>query len=400
MSGPLDGVRVVELAQWISAPATTNLLAEWGADIVKIEPLNGDPFRWIGIPGASGDMNVLFEFDNRGKRSVALDVKTETGRTIVLRLLESADVFITNMRPETLEEWKLDYASLREQYPALVYGSVTGYGSAGEQRDRPSYDIGGFWARSGLAYAHTMQSGEPPILRGAVGDHTTGMTLAAGVSAALFEKSRTGKGQHVECSLIRTGMYLLSQDLTMEMRSGFALPMGLGRTKAGNPVMNTYRSKDGRWFWLLGLQPDRHLPSVVRAAGHPEWLDDPRFATMQARRENASTLVALLDEAFGQHTLAELTAIFTREGVWWEPLSSPAEVINDPQLVACGAFTTGTTWEGDDVRMLAGPIDFSNGDHTMPCPAPRLGEHTDAVLADLGYSWDEIVEFKLAGAVL
>ena len=181
MTGPLQGIRVVEIAQWISAPATAGIFVEWGADVVKVEPANGDPFRWIGIPGASGDMNVIFEFDNRGKRGVSFDLTTEAGHDLLMKLLAEADVFITNMRPETLELWRIDYTSLASRFPRLVYGSVTGYGSSGEQRDRPSYDIGGFWARSGLAYAHTLQGGEPPILRGAVGDHTTGMTLAAGV---------------------------------------------------------------------------------------------------------------------------------------------------------------------------------------------------------------------------
>ena len=186
----------------------------------------------------------------------------------------------------------------------------------------------------------------------------------------------------------------------MQLRLGVNLPMGMGRKRAGNPVMNTYCSKDGRWFWLLGLQPDRHFPSVARAAGQPDLLDDPRFSTMLLRRENAALLVAIFDEAFGTHTLDELREIFTREGVWWEPLSTPAEVVNDPQLIASGAFIDAPTCGGDDARQLAAPIDFSTGDHTIPRPAPHLGEHTDEVLSELGLSWDEIVELKVAGVVL
>ena len=397
--GPMRGVRVVELAQWISAPATGAILADWGAEILKIEPINGDPFRWIFTTGATDPVNVLFELDNRGKRSLAIDVGCDEGRALLVELLSDADVFLTNMRPQWLEKCRIDYDTLAAEFPRLIYASVTGYGSSGEQRDRQSYDIGGFWARSGLAYAHTVEGGAPPTLRGACGDHTTGITLTAGVSAALFERERTGRGQHVSTSLLRAGMYILSQDLTMSLRLGGSLPMGGSRTAAGNPMMNSYCDRDGKWFWLLGLQPDRMWPSVVRAVERPEWFEDERFAALPERRLHARELVALLDEIFATKTRDDWAEIFTREDVWWEPVMSPPEVIADPQVAAAGGFIQAPAAEGM-VTMMNGPIDFSDSAIEPERACPMLGEHTDEVLLERGYDWDRIVELKVAGIVL
>ena len=395
----MRGVRVVELAQWISAPATAAILSDWGAEILKVEPINGDPFRWIFTTGASDSVNVLFELDNRGKRSLAIDVSRDEGRELLVELIRDADVFLTNMRPQWLEKCRIDYETLAAECPRLVYASITGYGSQGEQRDRQSYDIGGFWARSGLAFAHTVEGSAPPTLRGACGDHTTGMTLTAGVAAALFERERTGKGQHVTTSLMRTGMYVLGQDITMSLRLGGSLPMGGAREDAGNPMMNSYCDRDGKWFWLLGLQPDRMWPSAVRAVDRPEWLEDERFKSLPSRRLHARELVQLLDEIFATKTRDEWAEIFTREDVWWEPVMSPHEVVSDPQVAAAGAWIQAPAAEGV-VTMLNTPIDFSDSavEHALPCP--QLGEHTDEVLLGRGYDWERIVELKVAGIVL
>ncbi|TML15772.1 MAG: CoA transferase, partial [Actinobacteria bacterium] len=355
--------------------------------------------RWIFTTGTSDSVNVLFELDNRGKRSLAIDVSRDEGRQLLVELIEDADVFLTNMRPQWLEKCRIDYDTLAAEFPRLVYASITGYGNNGEQRDRQSYDIGGFWARSGLAYAHTVEGQAPPTLRGACGDHTTGITLTAGVAAALFERERTGRGQHVTTSLLRSGMYVLGQDITMSLRLGGSLPMGGAREDAGNPMMNSYCDRDGKWFWLLGLQPDRMWPSAVRAVDRPEWLDDERFSSLPARRQHAPELVRLLDEIFATKTREEWAEIFTREDVWWEPVMSPHEVVADPQVEAAGAFIQAPAGDGV-ATMLNSPIDFSDSsvEHALPCP--QLGAHTDEVLLERGYDWERIVELKVAGIVL
>jgi crotonobetainyl-CoA:carnitine CoA-transferase CaiB-like acyl-CoA transferase len=400
MSGPLTGIRVVELGLWVAGPSAGAVLADWGAEVVKIEPPEGDPFRglYLTVAGAELPANPPFELDNRGKRSVALNLATAEGRRIAHDLIEGADVFITNMRLPALARLGLDWRTLAARNPRLVYGLVTGYGERGPDAERPSYDIGAFWARAGIAAALTPPGGEPPFQRGAMGDHTAGMTLAGGVSAALLVRERTGRGQLVSTSLLRVGLYVLGWDTNAALRLGIeAAPMT--RASTPNPVISAYRAGDGRWFWLLGLQGQRHWPDLVRAIERPEWLEDPRFATMKARRENVTELVALLDELFATRTLAEWGEAFDRAGMWWAPVQSTTEVIADPQAEAAGAWVDVPVAEGGTARMVATPVDFSDTCWAPAGASPECGQHTEEVLLELGYDWERIGTLKEAGVI-
>jgi crotonobetainyl-CoA:carnitine CoA-transferase CaiB-like acyl-CoA transferase len=400
MSGPLTGIRVVELGLWVAGPSAGAVLADWGAEVVKIEPPEGDPFRglYLTVAGAELPANPPFELDNRGKRSVALNLATAEGRRIAHDLIEGADVFITNMRLPALARLGLDWRTLAARNPRLVYGLVTGYGERGPDAERPSYDIGAFWARAGIAAALTPPGGEPPFQRGAMGDHTAGMTLAGGVSAALLARERTGRGQLVSTSLLRVGLYVLGWDTNAALRLGIeAAPMT--RAWTPNPVISAYRAGDGRWFWLLGLQGQRHWPDLVRAIERPEWLEDPRFATMKARREHVTELVALLDELFATRTLAEWGEAFDRAGMWWAPVQSTTEVIADPQAEAAGAWVDVPVAEGGTARMVATPVDFSDTCWAPAGASPECGQHTEEVLLELGYDWERIGTLKEAGVI-
>src|SRR5258706_1783494 len=228
MSGPLVGIRVVELGVWVAGPSAGGVLADWGAAVVKIEPPDGDPFRRLSRPASGVGLraNPPFELDNRGKRSVVLDLRTAEAREIAHRLIERADVFVTNVRPAALTRLALDWDTLQARNPRLVYARVTGYGETGPDADRPSYDIGAFWSRAGIAAALTPPGADPPFQRGAMGDHTAGMTLAGGVSAALLARERTGRGQLVTTSLLRVGLFVLGWDTNAALRLGIkATPM-------------------------------------------------------------------------------------------------------------------------------------------------------------------------------
>jgi crotonobetainyl-CoA:carnitine CoA-transferase CaiB-like acyl-CoA transferase len=400
MAGPMKGIRVVELGLWVAGPSAAAVLADWGAEVVKIEPPDGDPFRglYLAASGVEIPANPPFELDNRGKRSIALNLRSEEGREIADQLVDGADVFVTNVRPEILASFGLDEVRLRARNPRLVYGRITGYGEAGPDRNRPAYDIGAFWSRAGIAAALTPPGADPPYQRGALGDHVAGMTLAGGIAAALLARMQSGVGQMVTTSLLRVGIFVLGWDMSATLRLGIpATPFT--RTTTPNPVIDSYRAGDGRWFWLLGLQGQRHWPDLLRAVERPEWLDDPRFATMRGRRENCPELVALLDEIFATRSLAEWGEIFDRVGMWWAPVQTTEEVVRDPQAIAAGAFVDVPQLEGPAIPGVASPVDFSANAWRPAGPVPECGQHTEEILLELGHDWEAIARLKERGAI-
>jgi crotonobetainyl-CoA:carnitine CoA-transferase CaiB-like acyl-CoA transferase len=380
--GPLHGIRVVELGVWVAGPATGGILADWGASVIKVEPPAGDPQRRVfGALGVADQAAVPpFEIDNRGKRSVVLDLRAAEGREVMERLLATADVFVTNLRPDALERLGLDHAAVLARHPRLVYGSITGYGLDGPDRDRAGYDMGAFWARSGLAHTLVPPGEMPPPLRSGMGDHVTGISLAAGVLAKLVERGRTGRGGLAATSLLRAGTYTVGWDMGIQLRFG---KRESTRSRAENraPLMSCYRASDGRAFWLLALEADRHWPGIVAAIDDPVLRDDERFLDARSRLTHCAELIAVLDGAFARRPYHEWTERFDAHDVWWAPLNSLVDAIADPQVQASGAFVDMTPHEGEEpYRAVATPVDFD--DRVLrPGPVPRLGEHTAEVRA-------------------
>jgi len=398
--GVLEGLRVVEMGLWVAVPAAAGIMADWGADVVKIEPPAGDPMRALFrlAAGSLVDRNPPFDLDNRGKRSVVIDLTSTTGRDLAYRIVERADVFVTNMRPDALARMGFDHETLRARFPRLIYASLTGYGLRGPERNRPGYDMGAFWARSGVAHSHTVEGMAPAALRGGLGDHVTAMSIVTGILAALHARERTGAGRLVETSLLRTAMYTLGWDLSIQLEFDKVKPP-VARTEVETPLMNCYCAGDGRWFWLIGLEADRHFPGVARAIERPEIVDDPRFATARDRRHNRRALIALFDEAFATHPLAEWAARFDRETVWWAPVQSIAEVVKDPQAVAAGALIDAPNRTGGTSRTIASPIGFDGAPVEVRGPSPLLGEHTDEVLREVGVDDATLARLRADGVV-
>jgi crotonobetainyl-CoA:carnitine CoA-transferase CaiB-like acyl-CoA transferase len=382
----LDGIRVVELGVWVAGPSAGGVLADWGADVIKVESAAGDPMRRMlqVIIGHGEPQSPPFDLDNRGKRSVVLDLRTDEGLDAMLRLVDTADVFLTNLRPEAVDGLGLGPEALMARNPRLVYASVTGYGREGPDAGRAGYDVGAFWARSGIAHATAPEGEPPPSLRGGLGDHVTGLTTTAGILGALFERERSGEGQVVETSLLRTGMYCLGWDLGLQLRFGKAAPTQ-PRTENINPMVNSYRAGDDRWFWLLGVESQRHFPDLCRAIGHPEWISDGRYASARDRRHHAVELIAALDELFASQPREAWTRAFDREGVWWAPVNSLDDAVVDPQALASGAIVDVVGGAGAAAhRAVATPVGFSRTPATPRGGVPGLGEHTDEVLRELG----------------
>jgi crotonobetainyl-CoA:carnitine CoA-transferase CaiB-like acyl-CoA transferase len=381
----LAGLRVVELGVWVAAPSAAALLADWGADVIKVEPPAGDPMREVfGSLGIDSDMpNPAFALDNRGKRSVTLNLRQPADRQHLEDLIATADVFISNLRPDSLDGLGLEPGGTVARHPRLVYCSISGYGLRGEDRNRPTYDIGAFWARSGLSMQMADGEGNPLNARGGIGDHITGLAALAGLLAAVMEQRATGRGRVVEVSLLRTGAYVLGWDLGLQMTLG-KVARAEARDRNQAPLMNPYRAADGRWFFFTGLEAARHIGAVCRALGHPELLDDPRFADAGAIRRHRAEVIALLDEIIAREPLSVWAERFDQEGVWWAPAQSPVEVVDDPQLLANDGIVEidgGRT--GRAQRSVNGPVSFSDLAPAHPAPVPALGQHTEEVLREL-----------------
>ncbi len=371
---------MVELGIWVAGPAAGGLLADWGADVIKVEPPAGDPMRWLFGKLGIGETRVPpYELDNRGKRAVVLDLRRNEDLEAMHELLATADVFVTNLRLDALNRLGLDPETLRARYPSLIYSIVTGYGLEGPDRDRAGYDIGAFWARSGLASAHVPPGVTPFALRSGVGDHITGITTAAGILAALLERSKSGQGRLVSTSLLRTGIYCLGWEIGIHLRFG-KLQRTRARTENPAPLINCYIAGDGRGFWLLGLEQERHWMPTLKALDRADLADDPRFVGVADRMTNASALIAVFDECFASRPRTEWEARFDEFDVWWAPINTIADVINDPQAIASGAFVQMPDVDGEAPYLaVASPVDFSDWT-SVPGPVAALGAHTNEVL--------------------
>jgi crotonobetainyl-CoA:carnitine CoA-transferase CaiB-like acyl-CoA transferase len=397
-----DGVRVVELAQWVFVPVAGALLADWGADVVHVEPTEGDPYRGLATQGIGSErngINLSLALANRGKRSLALDIRHESGLAILHELLESADVFLTNMRPGALRRAGLDSDELMERYPGLVYARGHGYGAKGPDADLAGYDATAFWARGGMAHILTPPEREYPIgQRGALGDRNGALALAFGVAAALLKRTRTGAGSIVDVSLLATAMWTLSSDLLAAL-GGDEPKASSGRGPLVNPLVGVYRTKDDRHIQLVFLQPDRYWADFCRVIDRPDLAEDARFVDMMTRRDNGAACVAELDNEFAKRTFDEWKAVLARFDAPWAPVQSVAELLDDPQVEANGYIGEVVVDGGTTYRLPAVPVQFDGRPPALR-RAPEHGEDTEALLLELGYGWEDIGALKEAGVVL
>ena len=402
MTKVMDGIRVLEVATWTFVPAAGAVLADWGADVIKIEhPVHPDPQRALKITGLAGARSFMMEQTNRGKRSVAIDISTPEGHAVLLDLARRSDVFLTNFLPGTRAKLHIDVEDIRAVNPDIVYVRGSGMGVRGPDADKAGYDGTAYVARSGFAAGLTPRDREWPIQgAAAVGDLPGAMTIAGGICGGLFHRQRTGHPPVVDVSLLATGMWTMAPDIVATKMYDVPEFPRPPRAKNSNPLSITYRSRDGRFIKLSMFESDRFWGELVRALDAPELEHHEQLNSHAKRGENSELCVASLDDAFGKFDLPELRVRFAGLRGAWGVVQKGRELHDDPAAIANGYLTV-VEPEGDEpFTLVAPPVQYDEEEVSGLRPAPGHGEHTDEVLMELGLDWDRIVELKVSGAVL
>ncbi len=393
MLAPLEGIRVVEIAHFVAAPSGGALLADLGAEVIKVETPQGEIYRY-GRPRAFGldhdfPESPAFQMDNRGKRSLALDLTRPEARAALQRVIDGADVLLTNMLPGRLKKYGLDPETQCRARPELIYASLTGYGREGPEADTPSYDYAAYWARTGMMDLMREPESIPSFQRPGIGDHAAGMSLVCGILSALRVRDRTGQGQVVDVSLFQIGLYVLGNDVALGLVAG-QTPKRHDRTAPLNPLWNQYRTQDGRWLFLVMVEPDRYWAEFCRAIEREELIPDERFSDIIMRYKNSRDLVKILDEVFAARTLVQWEERLKGRPLIWSPAREVAEVLSDPQARAMQYFRTVEHPTAGRFETVGPPLRLSAHEMRAERPAPALGADGEAVLREAGLSPEEI----------
>ncbi|HEY90324.1 MAG TPA: CoA transferase [Dehalococcoidia bacterium] len=425
MGMALEGIKVIDCSQVAAVPMAARMLGDFGADVIHIEnPTTGDYWRVFKDVQAEQSAACPSDFDynwenyNRNKRSLTLDLSRDNGRAIIHRMVQEADVFLSNLRSFELERFQVDYQTLEKINPRIIWGNVNGYGKAGPDKDLPAYDATAYWARAGFPYIMS-QPGIPSFgYRPAIGDNVVGMSLAFGIMQALYVREKTGIGQEVSVSLLHTGIFQNGFDISGALVTGLdpadwreqppaelvqqsmtaiAQVMAFYGAKAKSPLTGLYMTKDARALIFIILQPDRYWVKFCKAVGREDLSNNPSYNTIEGRAENITELRAIFSEIFITKTYEEWHPLL--EGIPYAPNQSLREVINDPQARASGCFVSYDHPQCGRIEQIANPIMMSKTPSSVRLPAPEFGQHTEEVLLEHGYTWEDIVGFKEDGSI-
>ena len=391
-----SGLKVIDCASWIAGPAAATILSDFGADVIKIEPPGvGDPWRGRG-PNPAAPTDYYWQLTSRNKRSLAIDLKHDEGRAALYRLIASADVFVTNFPLPVRDRLQLAPAHLLPLNPRLIYASFTAYGEAGEEAAKTGFDSTAYWARTGLMDMVRAESDtQPARSMPGMGDHPSATGLYAAIVTALYRREKTGRGGVVKSSLLQNGLW--ANGCAVQTRLfGDHVPHRPTREQVPNALANHYRTSDDRWFIMALYNEQRQLRGFLAAIGREELANDPRFATDAARKQNAGALVKVLDEVFATRPLAEWRTILDGVGVTFGIVGKVDEVLDDEQMVHAGALVPFADGQG---LTVSAPFHLDGEDKVAPRRAPGIGQHSDAVLAEAGYSPDEIGKLRSLGVL-
>ncbi|MBL7165540.1 MAG: CoA transferase [Dehalococcoidales bacterium] len=408
MNQALDGIKVIDVSQVAAVPMAARHLADFGAEVIHVEnPKTGDSWRGFqaglgsGGAGAPSKINYNWETYNRNKRSLAVDLSQDEGRDIIYRLVEGADVFTTNLRLFEREKFKLDYDALGQLNPRLIYAGLSGYGKNGPDRNDPAYDSIAYWARSGLGYLLGVPGSAPLIDGGGIGDNVTALSLFAGIMTSLYVREKTGMGQEVDLSLLNVGLYQLSFFIAGALTTGLDLAdwRVKSREEALNPLTLPYEAKDGRWVLLALLQQERYWSQFCKAIDREDLEHDPRFEVFEVRMENCAALYHIVEDVFRERPLAEWQSRLKIAGLPFAPYQTFVEAIADPQARANDMFVTIDHPTHGNLEVIANPIKLSKTPATLRMPAPEFSQHTEEVLLENGYTWEDIDRLKSKGVI-
>ncbi len=397
MPGVMDGVKVVEVGHVVAIPAASSIMGDCGADVIKVEPLTGDQSRVF----RGSEVNPGFYLHNRSKRAMCINLKDADGQKVVYDMVKDADVFLTNYRQEALIKLGMDYESIAAVNPRIIYGIVTAYGTMGPDKDMPGYDFAAGWARSGIQYMLTSPGMLPPTSRPGIIDRVSSMQIFGGIAAALYNREKTGRGQKVEFNLYHTGVWMVGADI---MDAVMGLPLRIvDPAKSDNPFYDVYKTKDDRWLQLTA--GDRYAAAsdptgaafwgrFTKALDRPDLAEDPRFQTTALRQEHRAVLKPMLLEEFTHRTYAEWEVRLRENNLMYGPILSPYDVIDDPQAAAMNFFSEIDQPGLGKLKLINEPIRFVQDQASIQSYVPALGEHTDDVLASLGYTAEQIADMR------
>ena len=398
MFKPLDGVKVIDLTYFVAGPGAARILADWGADVIKVEPSFGDPGRGTGATMSCPtvkDCNPFYTAYNANKRGLSLNLKSDEGKAVLYKLLESADVFVSSYRTGALRRLGLDYDSLSKKFPHLIWAQINGFGDFGPAKDNAGFDTVAFWARSGAMIDITEKDTSPvnPLI--GFGDATTSCSLSGGICAALYQKAKTGKGCKVMVSLFAQAIWSESAGM-VSTQYGDEYPKT--RLNPGSPVMDTFKSADDKWFYMSILEPDRYTDALMKELGRNDLVGDPRYCTAAAAKAHSSELVEILSAEFAKHTMDEIAAMFARADIAYDRVQHIKEVLDDPQALENMYIIPVENRDGTVTKQPMTPIRFATTEPariediapTMERQAPLVGEHSAEILKEHGYTDEDI----------
>ncbi len=393
MNKPLTGIRVIDCTFFAAGPSCGRTLAEWGAEVIKIEPPGGEPNHDRRNP----DKDIAFEAYNYGKKDIVINSKDPKGYQLMMDLIATADVFMTSYRTVALKKLGLDYETLSAKYPRLVWGSINGFGDEGPDAEAPGFDTVAYWAKSGLMNDFVSKGAPIVIPPVAFGDMSAGATLAGGIAAALFSREKTGRGDKVMVSLYGLAVYGLTSPLSAVQRQSNVFPGD--RTQPAIALMNSYKCKDGKWVYMAVLEYERYFPVLMKLIGREDLINDPILSNRVSAYDHRPELTAVMDEGFSKYTQDEWCEMLTKADIAFSTVRQVADIPGDPQALANNYIAEYTYRDGSKEMYTTSPVKFGSIDLDALPPAPRTGEDTVAILRDLGYSEEQVGQMIASGVV-